>query len=108
MEKEFDLNNELSDKIALVARGTKGTGKTIGERLRQAGAKVIITEPKALRDVSKKLHFIAADLSRLIKPPAPSCSWIMTSSSEPMMESISDSSNIWNKQATQKVTCFST
>jgi NAD(P)-dependent dehydrogenase (short-subunit alcohol dehydrogenase family) len=62
MEKEFNFNNELTGKIALVTGGTKGLGKAIAERLEKAGATVIITaRNKAEEDNS--LHFIAADLS---------------------------------------------
>ena len=43
MEQKLDYQNELSGKIALVTGGTKGAGKAIAERLKSAGAKVIIT-----------------------------------------------------------------
>lgn len=66
MEQQFNFNNELSGKIALVTGGTKGAGKAIAERLLEAGAKVIITarnEPEVAND---KLYFISADLSTAI------------------------------------------
>ncbi|MBB6371793.1 SDR family oxidoreductase [Chryseobacterium shigense] len=64
MTKLFDFNNELSDKIALVTGGTKGTGKAIAERLSKAGATVIITARHHPGSMDEKLHFITADLSR--------------------------------------------
>jgi NAD(P)-dependent dehydrogenase (short-subunit alcohol dehydrogenase family) len=58
MEQEFNFNNELSGKIALVTGGTKGVG------LLKAGATVIITARNPPEEVNKKLHFIPADLSK--------------------------------------------
>ncbi len=63
MEEVFDLNNELSGKIALVTGGTKGTGKAIASRLQQAGATVIVTARNAPAGESENLDFIPADLS---------------------------------------------
>ena len=64
MEQQFNFNNELSGRIALVTGGTKGTGRAIAERLLQAGATVIITARNAPEEESSKLHFIPADLSK--------------------------------------------
>lgn len=64
MEQQFNFNNELSGKIALVTGGTKGTGRAIAERLLQAGATVIITARNAPEKENDSLHFIAADLSK--------------------------------------------
>jgi len=64
MEKEFNFNNELSGKIALVTGGTKGAGKAIAERLLQAGATVIITARNQPENADENLHFISADLSQ--------------------------------------------
>lgn len=61
--EEFNFNNELSGKVALVTGGTKGAGKAIADRLLKAGATVIITARNAPEKPSEKLHFIAADLS---------------------------------------------
>lgn len=63
MEQQFNFNNELAGKIALVTGGTKGTGKAIAERLQKAGATVIITARNAPENENSNLHFIAADLS---------------------------------------------
>ena len=63
MEQDFNFNNELSGKIALVTGGTKGAGKAIAERLLKAGAVVIITARNAPEKASENLHFISADLS---------------------------------------------
>ncbi|HEX7871030.1 MAG TPA: SDR family oxidoreductase [Chryseobacterium sp.] len=62
--EQFNFNNELSGKVALVTGGTKGTGKAIAERLLQAGATVIITARNAPEATNEKLHFISADLSK--------------------------------------------
>ncbi|WP_219222440.1 SDR family oxidoreductase [Pedobacter antarcticus] len=63
MEQEFNFNNELSGKTALVTGGTKGAGKAIAKRLLEAGARVIITARNTPEREDKELHFIAADLS---------------------------------------------
>jgi NAD(P)-dependent dehydrogenase (short-subunit alcohol dehydrogenase family) len=64
MKNEFNFNNELSGKIALVTGGTKGAGKAIAERLLNAGATVIITARNPPEVTNEKLYFIAADLSK--------------------------------------------
>jgi NAD(P)-dependent dehydrogenase (short-subunit alcohol dehydrogenase family) len=63
MTHNFNFNNELAGKIALVTGGTKGTGKAIATRLQAAGATVIITARNAPEDTSADFHFIKADLS---------------------------------------------
>ncbi|MES3016509.1 MAG: SDR family oxidoreductase [Bacteroidota bacterium] len=63
--EQFNFNNELSGKIALVTGGTKGTGRAIAERLLQAGARVIITARNAQEKENSKLHFIPSDLSKI-------------------------------------------
>jgi NAD(P)-dependent dehydrogenase (short-subunit alcohol dehydrogenase family) len=63
--EQFNFNNELSGRIALVTGGTKGTGKAIAERLFQAGATVIITARNAPEKENNHLHFISADLSKV-------------------------------------------
>lgn len=64
MVQEFNFNNELSGKIALVTGGTKGAGKATAERLLKAGATVIITARNRPETETENLHFISADLSR--------------------------------------------
>ncbi len=64
MRQEFNFNNELSGKIALVTGGTKGTGKAIAERLLQAGATVIITARNKPESETDEQYFISADLSK--------------------------------------------
>ncbi|MES3018788.1 MAG: SDR family oxidoreductase [Bacteroidota bacterium] len=62
--EQFNFNNELSGKIALVTGGTKGTGKAIADRLSKAGATVIITARNQPEEASENLHFISVDLSK--------------------------------------------
>lgn len=64
MEREFNFNNELSEKIALVTGGTKGAGKAIAERLLKADATVIITARNKPETEATNRYFISADLSR--------------------------------------------
>lgn len=64
MEQDFNFNNELQGRIALVTGGTKGAGKAIAERLLQAGATVVITARNVPENENSSLHFIAADLSK--------------------------------------------
>lgn len=64
MKQEFNFDNELSGKIALVTGGTKGAGRAIAERLLKAGATVIITARNAPEKENSKLHFIPSDLSK--------------------------------------------
>lgn len=64
MKQDFNFNNELSGKIALVTGGTKGAGSAIAERLLQAGATVIITARNAPEKENSNLNFIPADLSQ--------------------------------------------
>lgn len=64
MEQDFNYNNELSGKVALVTGGTKGAGKAISERLLEAGATVIITARHKPESENPNLCFIPADLSR--------------------------------------------
>jgi len=64
METYFNFNNELLGKIALVTGGTKGAGKAIAQRLKNAGATVIITARNQPEITNEDLHFIGADLSK--------------------------------------------
>ncbi len=63
MENQFNFNNELTGRTALVTGGTKGAGKAIAERLLRAGATVIITARNPPKEEHPDLHFISADLS---------------------------------------------
>jgi len=63
MENQFNFNNELMGKTALITGGTKGAGKAIAERLLNAGATVIITARNPPEEENPGLHFISADLS---------------------------------------------
>ncbi|WP_343694307.1 SDR family oxidoreductase [Flavobacterium sp.] len=64
MEQMLDYQNELSGKIALVTGGTKGAGKAIAERLKNAGAKVIISARNSPEIPNEDFYFISADLSK--------------------------------------------
>lgn len=61
---DFNFENELVGKIALVTGGSKGTGKAIADRLLKAGATVIIIARNKPDNASTGTHFIAADLSK--------------------------------------------
>lgn len=60
----MDYNNELQGKVALVTGGTKGAGKAIAQRLKEAGAQVIVTARRAPQQLEDGLYFMAADLSK--------------------------------------------
>jgi len=64
MTQITDYQNELTGKIALVTGGTKGTGRAIAERLKSAGAKVVITARNQPESSDEDLYFISADLSK--------------------------------------------
>src|SRR5688572_24541861 len=64
MEKGFDLMREPSGKIVLATGSTKGTGKTIAERLQRAGTEVIMTAKNAPKNFNEQFNFIAEDLSK--------------------------------------------
>ncbi|WP_431292109.1 SDR family oxidoreductase [Pedobacter sp. P26] len=64
MTQQINYSNELSGKIALVTGGTKGAGKAIAERLKAAGATVIITARNKAEQPDPELNFVSADLSR--------------------------------------------
>ncbi|MHC0442543.1 SDR family oxidoreductase [Flavobacterium sp. 3-210] len=64
MKQIVDYQNELSGKIALVTGGTKGAGRAIAERLKNAGAKVIISARNRPEEADEDLYFISADLSK--------------------------------------------
>ena len=61
---DFNFENELKNKIALVTGGSKGAGKAIADRLLNAGATVIITARNKPEEDNGNIHFIAEDLSR--------------------------------------------
>ena len=63
MEQQFNFNNELAGKIALVTGGTKGAGKAIAKRLSQAGATVIVTARNKPKPEVRGQYFVSADLS---------------------------------------------
>ena len=62
MENTQNYNSELNGKIALVTGGTKGIGKAIADRLRDAGARVIVTA-RNHPGTDLPHHFIATDLT---------------------------------------------
>jgi len=62
-DMDFNFENELKDKIALVTGGSKGAGKAIADRLIKAGATVIITARNKPEE-DNGVHFISADLSK--------------------------------------------
>ncbi|GAB3962955.1 oxidoreductase [Spirosoma harenae] len=61
---DFNFDNELAGKIALVTGGTKGTGRAIANRLLKAGAIVIITARNKPQEPIDRIQFMAADLSK--------------------------------------------
>jgi NAD(P)-dependent dehydrogenase (short-subunit alcohol dehydrogenase family) len=64
MDIPYNYNNELRGKIALVTGGTKGTGKAIAERLKNAGATVIISARNEPEIPENSFYFIASDLNK--------------------------------------------
>ena len=64
--ENYNHNNELAGKIALVTGGTKGAGQAIAERLVKGGAKVIVTARNHPEKINDAFTFIAADLSTVV------------------------------------------
>ena len=64
MEQQFNYSNELSGKIALVTGGTRVAGRAIAERLKAAGATVVITARNKPEQSDADLYFVPADLSK--------------------------------------------
>jgi len=64
MESNHQHYQDLTGKTALVTGGTKGIGQAIADKLRQAGAQVIITARQQPVETQSSHHFIAADLTQ--------------------------------------------
>jgi NAD(P)-dependent dehydrogenase (short-subunit alcohol dehydrogenase family) len=64
MESNHNQYQDLAGKTALVTGGTKGIGKAIADKLRQAGVQVIITARQHPGETSLGHHFIEADLTQ--------------------------------------------
>ncbi len=60
---QFNYYNELAGKTALVTGGTRGIGYAIGERLKNAGATVILAARNS-QEIPEGFHFISTDLSK--------------------------------------------
>jgi NAD(P)-dependent dehydrogenase (short-subunit alcohol dehydrogenase family) len=64
MESNHNQNQDLAGKTALVTGGTKGIGQAIADKLRQAGAQVIITARHQPEGTHSAHHFIEADITQ--------------------------------------------
>ena len=64
MESNHSPYQDLAGKTALVTGGTKGIGKAIADKLRQAGAQVIITARQKPEETTSAHQFIEADLTQ--------------------------------------------
>jgi len=64
MTQKIDYHNELAGKVALVTGGTKGAGRAIAARIKNAGARVIIIARKQPELLVEDVYFIPADLSK--------------------------------------------
>lgn len=57
------MNHSLNGKISLVTGGTKGIGKTIADKLNNAGATIVITAWTEPEENPNGNYFIAADIT---------------------------------------------
>src|SRR6266446_3186698 len=62
-EEPMSEHLELGGLRALVTGGTKGIGKAVAARLREAGATVLTTARTPSTDLADRDHFIAADVT---------------------------------------------
>jgi hypothetical protein len=65
--REMDAMNQFQDKVSIIAGGTSGIGRPLGEELAQRGARVILERDLAISYESRKIRAKLRLTSKILK-----------------------------------------